>query len=102
MIDVIDPTPCRLAGGCFLMWCMIAYRAETRMMAPVIAAQGTKPNARRLLRALLTSDANIIPEPAQGILRVQLPGLRSDACDRMLLAVFKLTHYPREAPGGRG
>ena len=102
MIDVIDPTPCRLAGGCFLMWCMIAYRAETRMMAPVIAAQGTKPNARRLLRALLTSDANIIPEPAQGILRVQLPGLRSDACDRMLLAVFKLTHYPREAPGGTG
>ena len=54
------------------------------MMAPVIAAQGTKPNARRLLRALLTSDANIIPEPAQGILRVQLPGLGSDACDRML------------------
>ena len=35
------------------------------MMAPVIAAQGKKPNARRLLRALLTSDANIIPEPAQ-------------------------------------
>ena len=33
------------------------------MMAPVIAAQGKKPNARRLLRALLTSDANIIPEP---------------------------------------
>ena len=54
------------------------------MMAPVIAAQGNKPNARRLLRALLTSDANIIPEPTKGILRIQLLGLGSDACDRML------------------
>ena len=59
---------------------MIAYRAETRMMAPVISAQGKKPNARRLLRALLTSAANIIPEPAKGILRIQLLGLGSDAC----------------------
>ena len=63
---------------------MIAYRAETRMMVPVITTQGKKPNARRLLRALLTSDANIIPVPANGILRIQLLGLGSDACDRML------------------
>ena len=63
---------------------MIAYRAETRMMVPVITTQGKKPNARRLLRALLTSDANIIPQPAKGILRIQLLGLGSDACDRML------------------
>ena len=63
---------------------MIAYRAETRMMAPVITTQGKKPNARGLLRALLTSDANIIPVPAKGILRIQLLGLGSDACDRML------------------
>ena len=63
---------------------MIAYRAETRMMVPVITTQGKKPNARRLLRALLTSDANIIPLPANGILRIQLLGLGSDACDRML------------------
>ena len=63
---------------------MIAYRAETRMMVPVITTQGKKPNARRLLRALLTSDANIIPVPAKGILLMQLLGLGSDACDRML------------------
>ena len=68
---------------------MIAYRAETRMMAPVISAQGKKPNARRLLRALLTSAANIIPEPAKGILRIQLLGLGSDACDRMLAPLIK-------------
>ena len=60
---------------------MLAYRAETRMLAPVLAAQGKKPNARRLLRALLTSDANLIPEPDQGILRVQLLGLGSAACE---------------------
>ena len=68
---------------------MLAYRAETRMLAPVLAAQGKKPNARRLLRALLTSDANLIPEPDQGILRVQFLGLGSAACDRMLVPLIK-------------
>ena len=81
--DKLDALP--VGGRLFLdVVRMIAYRAETRMMAPVIAAQGNKPNARRLLRALLTSDANIIPEPAEGILRIQLLGLGSDAYDRML------------------
>ena len=81
--DKLDALP--VGGRLFLdVVRMIAYRAETRMMAPVITAQGKKPNARRLLRALLTSDANIIPEPAEGILRIQLLGLGSDACDRML------------------
>ena len=68
---------------------MIAYRAETRMMAPVLSAQGKKPNARRLLRALLTSDANLIPEHDRRILRVQLLGLGSDACDRMLVPLIE-------------
>ena len=81
--DKLDALP--VGGRLFLdVVRMIAYRAETRMMAPVITTQGKKPNARRLLRALLTSDANIIPEPANGILRIQLLGLGSDACDRML------------------
>ena len=77
--DKLDALP--VGGRLFLdVVRMIAYRAETRMMAPVIAAQGNKPNARRLL----TSDANIIPEPTKGVLRVHLLGLGSDACDRML------------------
>ena len=59
------------------------------MMAPVISAQGKKPNARRLLRALLTSAANIIPEPAKGILRIQHMGLGSDACERMLAPLIE-------------
>ena len=81
--DKLDALP--VGGRLFLdLVRMIAYRAETRMMAPVITTQGKKPNARRLLRALLTSDANIIPVPAKGILCIQLLGLGSDACDRML------------------
>ena len=81
--DKLDALP---VGGRLFMDVvrMIAYRAETRMMVPVITTQGNKPNARRLLRALLTSDANIIPQPAKRILRIQLLGLGSDACDRML------------------
>ena len=87
--DKLDALP--VAGRLFMdVVRMIAYRAETRMMAPVIGAQGKKPNARRLLRALLTSDANIIPEPAQQhILRIQLLGLGSDACDRMLAPLIE-------------
>ena len=81
--DKLDALP--VGGRLFLdLVRMIAYRAETRMMVPVITTQGKKPNARRLLSALLTSDANIIPQPAKRILRIQLLGLGSDACDRML------------------
>ena len=86
--DKLDALP--VAGRLFMdVVRMIAYRAETRMMAPLIGAQGKKPNARRLLRALLTSDANIIPEPARDILRIQLLGLGSDACDRMLAPLIE-------------
>ena len=86
--DKLDALP--VGGRLFLdVVRMIAYRAETRMMVPVITTQGKKPNARRLLRSLLTSDANIIPEPAKGILRIQLLGLGSDACDRMLTPLVK-------------
>ena len=42
-----------------------------------------------MLRALLTSDANIIPQPDEGILRIQLLGLGSAACDRMLMPLIE-------------
>ena len=60
---------------------MIAYRAETRMMAAVAVAQGKKQRPRRPLRALFQSDADIIPEPDAGILRVRILGTASDAGD---------------------
>ena len=60
---------------------MIAYRAETRMMAAVAIAQGKKQRPRRPLRALFQSDADIIPEPDAGILRVRILGTASKAGD---------------------
>ena len=81
--DKLDALP--VAGRLFMdVVRMIAYRAETRMMAPVIGAQGKKPNARRLLRALLTCDANIIPErepwhPAGAVAGPRQRRLRSHA-----------------------
>ena len=47
----------------------------------------------------LTSAANIIPGPAEGILRIQLLGLGSDACDRMLaplIAELDATRTPHD------
>ena len=97
--DKLDALP--IGGRLFMdVVRMIAYRAETRMMAPVIGAQGKKPNARRLLRALLTCDANIIPVHDRGILRVQFLGLGSDACDRMLAPLIEeLNATPTIYPG---
>lgn len=67
---------------------MIAYRAETRMMLPVMQAQGRKPHPRKLLRALFTADADILPDPANGVLRVYILGLANDACDRQIEALL--------------
>ena len=78
---------------------MIAYRAETQMMPAVNAAQGKKHNARKLLGKLFQCEANVIPQPEQGLLRVQLLGLANDASDRALLPLIKelndtATQYP--------
>ncbi len=63
---------------------MVAYRAETRMMGPVIECQGKKPNARKLLQSLFTSEADILPDRENKILRVRFLGLGSDSCERDL------------------
>ncbi len=67
---------------------MIAYRAEARMTFSVIRAQGRKPHPRKLLRALMPADADILPDPADGVLRVRILGLANDACDRHLEALL--------------
>ena len=61
---------------------MIAYRAETRMMSALTGAQGQPRNPRKLLRSLLSSDADIVPEPRAGLLRVRFLGLANQACER--------------------
>ena len=63
---------------------VVESRAETRMMQPLVTGPGKGRSARKLLRALLTSDADVIPEPEAGILRVRFLGLGSDACEQNL------------------
>ena len=63
---------------------MIAYRTETRMMQSLRSGPGKGLSALNLLRALLTTHADIIPETQDRIPRVQCLGLGSDACDQSL------------------
>jgi len=60
---------------------MIAYRAETRMMPAVAAAQGAGTRPRRPLAELFRPEAGIVPDPEAGIPRVRIPGTASDAGD---------------------
>ena len=74
---------------------MIAYRAETRMMAAVAAAQGQQPRPRPHLKALFQSDADILPEPEQGILRVRILGTASNASDAALAGLLAQLNQTR-------
>ncbi len=77
---------------------MICYRAETRMM-PAVAA-GKKSRPRKLLSTLLQADANLVPEPDQGVLRVELLGLGNHAAEQMLKPLLEqLTQTRTRYPG---
>ena len=58
---------------------MLAYRAETRRTLPITLAQWKKPNPRKLLQAMMTADADILPDPANRVLEVRILGLGTDA-----------------------
>ena len=45
-------------------------------------------NARKLLSAVMTSDADFVPDSDNTVLRVRLLGLGSDSCDRTLDALI--------------
>ncbi len=68
---------------------MIAYRAETRMMAAVAKEQGKKQRPRRHLRALLQADADILPDPERGILRVRILGTACNASDDAIAGLLQ-------------
>ena len=74
---------------------MIAYRAETRMMPAVAQTQGKIQRSRRHLRALLQADADIIPEPGNGILRVRILGTASDAGDNAIAGLLEELNQTR-------
>ncbi len=59
----------------------VAYRAETRMTAAVASAQGKCPKPRAALQQLLSADADILPEPHNGVLRIRILGSANDATD---------------------
>ena len=67
---------------------MIAYRAETRMMPAVAAAQGSKRRPRRPLAELFRSEADIVPEPESGVLRVRILGTASNAGDAAIAGLL--------------
>ena len=67
---------------------MIADHAETVMMPAVFQAHRKKPNARKLLSKLFESETNLIPQPEQGLLCIQLLILASEIIDRALLPLI--------------
>ena len=81
---------------------MIAYRAETRMMAAVADAQGKKQRPRRTLSALFQSDADIIPDPEAGILRVRILGSASNAGDAAISGLLDELNQTRTIFPGTG
>ena len=79
---------------------MIAYRAETRMTPAIADAQGREPRPRRPLRALFQADADLLPDPRRGLLRVRLLGLASPAADAALRGLLDELNQTRTAfPG---
>ena len=63
---------------------MIAYRAETAM-ANSLREHLTRPDeARRLLRALYTTEADLLPDPAAGTLTVRLHHSANAATDQAI------------------
>jgi hypothetical protein len=63
---------------------MIAYRAETAM-AESLREHLTRPDeARRLLRALYTTEADLLPDPAAGTLTVRLHHAANAATDQAI------------------
>ena len=53
-------------------------------MLPLMQVQGQKTHSRKLLQAPLTTDADILPDPASGILRVHILSLANNPCDRQI------------------
>ena len=81
---------------------MIAYRAETRMMPAVAGAQGSKTRPRRPLAELFRSDADIIPDPENGVLRVRILGTASNAGDAAIAGLLDELDRTRTVFPGTG
>ena len=67
---------------------MIRFRAETKMTAPLGGGrEGRRP--KKILRDLFRSEAELIPEPENGVLRVRVPGGFRDSADASPAVLFE-------------
>ena len=79
---------------------MIAYRAETAMAGLLIGPTVDLPAARRLLQDLFVTEADILPEPEAGLLRIRIHNASRPAANRALLRLFDhLNSAEVEYPG---
>jgi len=79
---------------------MIAYRAETAMAGILIGPTVDLPAARRLLQDLFVTEADILPEPEAGLLRIRIHNASRPAANRALLRLIdQLNAAEVEYPG---
>jgi len=79
---------------------MIAYRAETAMAGLLIDSTMDLPAARSLLQDLFVTEADIIPEPEAGRLKIRIHNASRPALNRALLRLFEhLNAAEVEYPG---
>jgi hypothetical protein len=79
---------------------LIAYRAETAMMGFVVGPAMDTAAARRLLQDLFVTEADILPEPENGRLRVRVHGASRPVTNHALLKLFEdLNSAEIEYPG---
>ena len=69
---------------------MIAYRAETAMVAIVREELARKDDARALLRDLFRSEADLLPDTSRGVLEVHVHPMANARSNRAI--VHLLTH----------
>ena len=74
---------------------MLAYRAETRMAAALAPGLSRPETARTLIKALLCSDASLVPDAAAGTLTVRLLHQASRGQDRALLPLLQELNQTR-------
>ena len=79
---------------------MIAYRAETAMCALLTSSTLDTAAARRVLQDLFVTEADLRPDPARGILHVEVHRGSRPAVDRILSELFsKLNEMEFKFPG---
>ena len=68
---------------------MIAYRAETAMVGLLTGPTVDSAAARRLLQDLFVTEADILPEPENQLLRIRVHGASTPAANRALLRLIE-------------